>query len=83
MILFNYCVFSACITIYAVSKARKEHLIKEASGRPVSNADNIDLSDKNLKMLMLGAFGAGLVNSVGLGGGVIFNPLLIGMGMCP
>ena len=32
---------------------------------------------------MTGAFTGGIVNSLGLGGGVVFNPLLFSMGMCP
>lgn len=32
---------------------------------------------------MIGSIGGGLASSVGLGGGIVFNPVLIGMGVPP
>lgn len=33
--------------------------------------------------LVLGSLGGGLASAVGLGGGVVFNPVLIGLGVLP
>ena len=47
------------------------------------NGSDIEFNSSNLKKLMAGAFAGGIVNAIGLGGGVIFNPLLFNMGVCP
>ena len=47
------------------------------------NTNDIQFNNKNLRTLMGGAFVGGLVNSLGLGGGVIFNPLLFNLGVQP
>ena len=39
----------------------------------------ISLSGKNFVFLIGGSFIGGIVGALGLGGGVVFNPLLIGM----
>ena len=45
--------------------------------------DDIVFSGTSVKRLLAGAFAGGIVNGLGLGGGVIFNPLLFSLGMCP
>ena len=71
------------MVLFAVNKVRKEDQVKKKVGHPVLNSNEIDFSGKNLRKLMAGAFAGGIVNSLGLGGGVIFNPLLFNLGMCP
>ena len=73
--------FSVCIITWAVKRARREQQLKAQSGRP--NIDDIEYSNKNLRSLLLAAFAGGVVNALGLGGGVIFNPLLFNLGMVP
>ena len=45
--------------------------------------DEIVYSGKNLQKILFFAFVGGMVNAFGLGGGVIFNPMFIEMGLCP
>ena len=82
LILINYLVFSICITVWAVNKARKEQLLKQQSKSRMMD-DNIEYGGKKLRKLLTAAFVGGIVNALGLGGGVIFNPMLFSMGMCP
>ena len=45
--------------------------------------DEIIYSGASLNRILFCAFFGGIVNALGLGGGVIFNPVLIEMGICP
>lgn len=76
-------VFIASMTLFAVMKVKKEEHIKTSAGHPVLNSNEIEFTGTNLRKLMGGAFAGGVVNAIGLGGGVIFNPLLFNLGMCP
>ena len=71
------------MTLFAVNKVRCEERLKRDVGHPVLDANDIKFNNKNLKKLMGGAFLGGIVNSLGLSGGVVFNPLLINMGVQP
>jgi hypothetical protein len=44
---------------------------------------DIQYSGNSLVKLVLASIGGGLAGAVGLGGGVVFNPVLIGMGVSP
>ena len=45
--------------------------------------DEIVYSGASLNRIMFCAFFGGIVNALGLGGGVIFNPMLLHLGICP
>lgn len=59
---------------------RKEEQIKKITNIGTSKND-IEFSRNSLIKLVLASIGGGFAGSVGLGGGVIFNPVLIGMGV--
>lgn len=44
---------------------------------------DIEFTGSSLTKLVLASIGGGLAGAVGLGGGVVFNPVLIGMGVQP
>lgn len=43
----------------------------------------VPYTGKPLAYLMAGSFLGGIVGALGLGGGVVFNPLLLGLGVLP
>ena len=45
--------------------------------------DDIVYSGSSLRKIIFCAFSGGIVNALGLDGGVIFNPMLIEMGLPP
>jgi len=49
----------------------------------MSDTDIIFNTKEITKLLMLGFFGGFLAGAFGLGGGVIFNPILLTMGLPP
>ena len=61
---------------------RQEQRIKEVVGSGLIEGE-IELKGKKLAKLLVGSVVGGLVGALGIGGGVVFNPLLIGMGVPP
>jgi uncharacterized membrane protein YfcA len=45
--------------------------------------NDLSYSGKDLVQLTIASIGGGFASSVGLGGGIVFNPILIGMGVPP
>lgn len=69
--------------VFNIWRVRKENKHKAAAGVDV-DAEELDIEQSTqLLKLVLGSLGGGLAGAVGLGGGILFNPVLIGMGVQP
>ena len=76
-ILINFAVYYT-----QVVRVRKEEQIQKVTNIGTSKSD-IEFSRNSLLKLVCASLGGGFAGSVGLGGGVVFNPVLIGMGVQP
>jgi uncharacterized membrane protein YfcA len=76
-ILINIAVFYA-----QVVRVQREEQIKKVTKIGRGKSD-IEFSGNTLKKLVLVSLAGGFVGAVGLGGGIVFNPVLIGMGVQP
>jgi uncharacterized membrane protein YfcA len=72
------------MVILAVRMLRNEQTLKKKYGNVNLEESDIILTNKNITILIsLGFMGGMLAGALGLGGGVIFNPVLLAMGMPP
>jgi uncharacterized membrane protein YfcA len=74
-ILFYVMLFQ--INVVAVQKAEQIKKIAKIGTHP----SDIPYHGRPLMQLVLASIGGGLAGAVGLGGGVVFNPVLIGLGV--
>lgn len=80
--LFAFCLICICVIAYALKIFKREQWLKENHGRGLCSTD-IKVSGNSLVTLLVNSFFGGLVSgALGLGGGSIFNPLLLSLG-CP
>ena len=80
-----FIVICILFTSVAVKVAKKETSLKQKFGGVGIAKSDLDLSsNKMISILILLGFGGGWVaGCVGLGGGAIYNPMLISMGVPP
>lgn len=70
-------------TMLAVHINSKEQILKEKYDVNIVDSD-IRLKGRNLaKVLLIGFFGGWVAGALGLGGGAIFNPALLALGVPP
>lgn len=68
----------------SIRMQRNEQKLKAKYGNINLAESDITLTNKNVIMLLiLGFMGGLLAGALGLGGGVIFNPVLLAMGLPP
>jgi len=78
-----FVVICVCLSIYALKRMQREQWLKINYGKGLASSD-VQLEGKNLAKLMVFSFLGGWVSgALGLGGGAIFNPLLLSMGLPP
>ena len=76
-----FCGLAALLSIYIV---KKEQNLKIKYGKVGMTDSDIIFTSRNVIILVsLGFFGGFLAGAFGLGGGVIYNPILLTMGMPP
>lgn len=76
-----FCGLMAFLSIWIV---KKEQLLKIKYGNVGMTESDIIFTPKNVTILVsLGFFGGFLAGAFGLGGGVIYNPILLTMGLPP
>lgn len=83
LIQLAFIVICCLLTRFSIKKVKQEQEFKKIAGMGLVESD-IDFSYKNLVKLVGFAFLGGWVSgALGLGGGAIFNPLLLSMGVHP
>jgi uncharacterized membrane protein YfcA len=79
-----FIVICLATTALATYLAKREQSLKQEFGNVNMVTSDVILNRKNLITLMiLGFFGGLLAGAFGLGGGVIFNPVLLSLGLPP
>lgn len=72
-----------CVTIYSIKNMKHEQFLKKRYGDGLIASD-IEMKGRNLAKLMTFSLVGGWVSGAfGLGGGAIFNPLLLSFGVPP
>lgn len=72
------------MVVLAVRMLRNEQALKKKYGNVNLEESDVILNNKNITILiLLGFMGGMLAGALGLGGGVIFNPVLLAMGLPP
>jgi uncharacterized membrane protein YfcA len=83
ILLIGLILFMIIMTISNIILVKKEHRLKVEHGYKFVDGD-LHWTPKLLIQFMIGAIGAGLMaGTIGAGGGVIFNPLLLSFGVSP
>eukprot|EP00347_Sterkiella_histriomuscorum_P009932 403339320 len=83
MVLFTFYILCSSITFLGIRRVRKEQILKEKYKRGLADCD-IRLTPRNTLRLQIFSFVGGWISgALGLGGGAIFNPILIGLGTPP
>lgn len=78
-----FLVYAVIITFYSVKQLQHEQFLKIRYGNGLIKSD-IPMEGRNLVMLMTFSLVGGWVSGAfGLGGGAIFNPLLLSFGVPP
>jgi uncharacterized membrane protein YfcA len=82
-----YCVFLlVCVkvTLFAVYRARQEQMLKIKYGRINMVESDIIFDNRTIMIVVsLGFFAGMLAGALGLGGGSIYNPILLSLGVPP
>lgn len=80
----SFIFICACATVYAIRIAKREQNLKVQYGNVNIVESDLLLTRKSLASLcFLGFFGGLVAGAFGLGGGVIFNPVLLALGLPP
>lgn len=78
--IFGICILAFLLTVRMI---RQKHALKERVGYKFHHAD-LKYDDKTIiKLSILGVCGGISGGCLGIGGGMIFNPMLMDMGMLP
>lgn len=81
--LVAYIIFCVFIFMYSLKTMRREQKLKEKYGVTLAKSDIYLGGPQKLKLVVFSFFGGWVSGALGLGGGSIFNPLLLGLGVPP
>lgn len=71
------------LTVMGVRKVKSEQALKKKVGRGMGKSD-VEFTNKTVgKLVIFATLGGWVSGALGLGGGAIFNPLLLSMGVPP
>jgi len=82
-VIVGYIVFSACVTVYAVHILKREFRLKTKYDRGLCPSDIRATGGVLVKLLIYAFLGGWVSGALGLGGGSIFNPVLLSLNMAP
>jgi uncharacterized membrane protein YfcA len=81
--LIIFVILCSAISYFSVRQIQYEQMMKIKYGPGLASCD-ISMEGSNLRKLLIFSFLGGFVSgALGLGGGAIFNPLLLSMGLPP
>jgi len=79
-ILALFLAFNAFMIQYEVRRVRRVQILKSEQGKGLSEGE-VQLTGGNLATLIFGSILGGFVGSMGLGGAIVFNPVLLSLGV--
>jgi hypothetical protein len=80
----GFLVICGLVTVWVVHRARQEQHLKKKYGNINLVKSDLIFDAKTITIIVcLGFFGGLLAGALGLGGGVIFNPVLLTLGLPP
>ena len=82
IIFSSFLVITALVSLTQIRRLQREEEIKKRTKVGLCKSD-ISYKGKQIIQLAVCSIGGGLASAVGLGGGIVFNPMLIGMGVPP
>jgi len=82
LLFLSFLVVCAVCFVIQVSRCQSEEKLKIRTNMGICKSD-VSLQGSSLRSLVLGSLGGGLCSSLGLGGGFIWNPIIIGLGFPP
>lgn len=80
VILGSFLLFNATIVFYETHRVQKEQASKQMAGKTLSEGE-VELTGSNLVTLIFGSVMGGLLGVMGLGGAVVFNPVMLSLGV--
>lgn len=83
MIQTGFFIVSIIVSLAAIHINKKEQVLKLKYNRGIVKSDIIFTNQAVAKLIAIGVVGGFLSGALGLGGGTIFNPILLGMGLPP
>lgn len=83
MLIIGYIFVCFIITYYALKRFRYIYILKRKYNIGFCESDIIPEGANLRKLLIFAFFGGWISGALGLGGGSIFNPVLISMNMAP
>jgi len=82
LLFVSFLVIAAVCFVIQVFRCQYEEQLKKRTNMGICKSD-VSLQGSSLRSLVLGSLGGGLCSSLGLGGGFIWNPIIIGLGFPP
>jgi len=82
LILLTFLAFSALMVVYEVKRVQREQNLKLSVDKKLPEGE-LRLTRGKLIKLLIGSIVGGMVGAMGLGGGVVFNPVLLSLGVPP
>jgi uncharacterized membrane protein YfcA len=81
-ILLGFMAFAISCTVLATTKVKKNQALKRKLDGELLKG-TVNFSGNSLYVLLIGSFAGGICAALGLGGGVVFNPLLLSLEVLP
>jgi uncharacterized membrane protein YfcA len=82
-ILSLFCIFLVLVSLYNIREVRREQRLKKDAGYELAKSDINTISD-SIWFPVLGAFFSSWLGGIfGLGGGFIYNPIQMSIGIAP
>jgi uncharacterized membrane protein YfcA len=78
-----FVIICMILSYFCVKMVQREQWLKTKYGEGLSSSDVILNGGKLVKLLSMSFLGGWVSGALGLGGGAIFNPLLLSMGLPP
>ena len=82
LILGSFVGFAVSLIIFEIRRVRSEQTVRTSLGKPLPEGE-VELTGVKLPKLIIGSVVGGIVGAMGLGGGVVFNPVLLSLGVPP
>lgn len=83
ILFFSFFLFALVINFICLLHVQHEHNYRISIGFPYDNKDILWETSKCIKMSVTGLISGFIAGTIGIGGGVVLGPLLLGLGIYP